>query len=203
MSSRQRICSNEDRRHRDRERDCDDRNDWNRQRSRSRSPRQDNAYSSAYNKLEMERKQNTNPLNGVTLSRRYWDIYDKRSKLPVWEYKKSFLKMLHQNQILTLVAETGSGKTMQIPQWCLEYARRYAIPGKKSLVACTQPRRVAAMSVATCVADELDGQIRQEVGYSIRFDRFGASFAEVLHRWYAFERSNELPSFGQLFGDHS
>lgn len=55
----------------------------------------------------------------------------------------------------------------KIPQWCLEWVRaRYA----KKAVACTQPRRVAAMSVAQRVAEEMDVCLGQEVGYSIRFE---------------------------------
>ena len=56
---------------------------------------------------------------------------------------------------------------LQIPQWCLEWVRaRY----QKKGVACTQPRRVAAMSVAQRVAEEMDVGLGQEVGYSIRFE---------------------------------
>ena len=59
---------------------------------------------------------------------------------------------------------------LQIPQWCLEYVRsKFAMSNKKG-VACTQPRRVAAMSVAQRVSDEMDLVIGQEVGYSIRFE---------------------------------
>lgn len=77
--------------------------------------------------------------------------------LPVWEYRAKFLEILDRNQCMVLVGETGSGKTTQIPQWCLDYAReKGTMKGKKYMVACTQPRRVAAMSVATRVADELD-----------------------------------------------
>ena len=54
---------------------------------------------------------------------------------------------------------------LQIPQWCLETRI-----DKRKCVACTQPRRVAAMSVAQRVADELDVTIGQEVGYTIRFE---------------------------------
>ena len=54
----------------------------------------------------------------------------------------------------------------QIPQWCVDFSKKL---GKKS-VACTQPRRVAAMSVAQRVAEELDVSLGQEVGYSIRFE---------------------------------
>ena len=56
----------------------------------------------------------------------------------------------------------------QIPQWCVDMVR--STGGPKRAVACTQPRRVAAMSVAQRVADEMDVMLGQEVGYSIRFE---------------------------------
>ncbi|VDN30837.1 unnamed protein product, partial [Gongylonema pulchrum] len=111
-----------------------------------------------------------NPFNGQPYTQRYFEIYKKRATLPVWEYKEKFLEVLDKNQCLTLVGETGSGKTTQIPQWCLEYCKLRALPGQRRLVACTQPRRVAAMSVATRVAEEMDVQLGSEVGYSIRFE---------------------------------
>ena len=56
---------------------------------------------------------------------------------------------------------------LQIPQWCVDWVKaRYAKKG----VACTQPRRVAAMSVAARVAEEMDVQLGSQVGYSIRFE---------------------------------
>ena len=59
----------------------------------------------------------------------------------------------------------------QIPQCCVDFARNLPlVGGKRKGVACTQPRRVAAMSVAARVADEMDVQLGQEVGYSIRFE---------------------------------
>lgn len=73
----------------------------------------------------------------------------KRIGLPVWEYRTKFFDLLDRHQTIVLVGETGSGKTTQMPQWCVEFARS---KGKKA-VACTQPRRVAAMSVAQRVAE--------------------------------------------------
>eukprot|EP00898_Chlorokybus_atmophyticus_P003156 jgi/Chlat1/3841/Chrsp26S04064 len=107
-----------------------------------------------------------NPWNMRPYSQRYYDILEKRKGLPVWQQRSEFLTMLAQCQTLVLMGETGSGKTTQIPQFVVEagYTR-----GKK-LVACTQPRRVAAMSVSRRVAEEMDVQLGEEVGYSIRFE---------------------------------
>jgi len=57
---------------------------------------------------------------------------------------------------------------LQIPQWCVDYVRQAAPVNNRKAVACTQPRRVAAMSVAQRVAEEMDVMLGQEVGYTIR-----------------------------------
>ncbi|KAH9362667.1 hypothetical protein HPB48_001236 [Haemaphysalis longicornis] len=111
--------------------------------------------------------QQLNPLTGLPYSNRYYELFRKRIALPVWEYREKFFEYLGTHQILVLVGETGSGKTTQIPQWCVELLRQ---KGGRRGVACTQPRRVAAMSVAARVAEEMDVAIGQEVGYSIRFE---------------------------------
>jgi len=108
-----------------------------------------------------------NPFTGLPFTPRYYEIHRKRSQLPVWEYRERFVDMVTQHQTIVLVGETGSGKTTQIPQWCLEWVRAR---NPKKGVACTQPRRVAAMSVAQRVSEEMDVCLGQEVGYSIRFE---------------------------------
>ena len=85
-----------------------------------------------------------NPLTGLGFSQNYFAILKKRKTLPVWEQKEDFLKIFKKNRITILVGETGSGKTTQIPQFLIDAG--YANNGK--IIACTQPRRVAAMSVA-------------------------------------------------------
>ncbi|EIW52885.1 pre-mRNA-splicing factor ATP-dependent RNA helicase PRP43 [Trametes versicolor FP-101664 SS1] len=109
----------------------------------------------------------TNPFSKKPHSAQYKKILQDRKKLPVFSQMDQFLKMFSQNQIIVMVGETGSGKTTQIPQFVC-YSDLPHTKGK--LVACTQPRRVAAMSVAKRVADEMDVQLGKQVGYSIRFE---------------------------------
>ncbi|KAM4564876.1 ATP-dependent RNA helicase DHX15 [Fundulus diaphanus] len=118
--------------------------------------------------VQQQQQQQMNPFTNLPHTPRYYEILEKRLRLPVWEYRDLFTEILMQNQSLVLVGETGSGKTTQIPQWCVEAMR--LLPGPRRAVACTQPRRVAAMSVAQRVADEMDVMLGQEVGYSIRFE---------------------------------
>jgi len=110
-----------------------------------------------------------NPLTGTVYSQRYHQILEKRRMLPAWEARKDFLKLVKRNQAVVLVGETGSGKTTQLPQFLLE-AGYHIQNGENRVIACTQPRRVAAMSVAQRVADELDVQLSTYVGYLIRFE---------------------------------
>ena len=107
-----------------------------------------------------------NPHTGNAYSKKYFDILEKRKDLPVWQQQQDFTNMLSKNQTLILVGETGSGKTTQVPQFVVDAG--YTSDGK--MCVCTQPRRVAAMSVARRVADEMDVTIGEEVGYSIRFE---------------------------------
>ncbi|RKP11305.1 P-loop containing nucleoside triphosphate hydrolase protein, partial [Piptocephalis cylindrospora] len=108
-----------------------------------------------------------NPFTNKPFSPKYKSIMEKRRLLPVVKYRQKFLDLVHANQTVVLVGETGSGKTTQIPQ----YLAYDLLPQLKGLqIACTQPRRVAAMSVAKRVADEMDVRIGTQVGYSIRFE---------------------------------
>lgn len=109
-----------------------------------------------------------NPLNGRPYSAQYARILEQRKGLPVYAQRDEFVTHVKKNQVTILVGETGSGKTTQIPQFCV-YAGLCGGAGKR-MIACTQPRRVAAMSVAKRVSEEMDVELGQEVGYSIRFE---------------------------------
>ncbi|TKA52525.1 hypothetical protein B0A53_04901 [Rhodotorula sp. CCFEE 5036] len=98
--------------------------------------------------------------------RRAQSIDEVRKSLPVYAWRQQFLDAVAQYQVLVIEGETGSGKTTQLPQYL--YEAGYCRDGKK--IGCTQPRRVAAMSVAARVAEEVGCRVGAEVGYSIRFE---------------------------------
>lgn len=87
--------------------------------------------------------------------------------LPICKYRSEILDMLKKNQVIIVCGETGSGKTTQLPKMAMELG--LGRDGRK--IACTQPRRVAATSVADRVAKELGSATGQTVGYQHRFDR--------------------------------
>ncbi|CAK9787247.1 putative pre-mRNA splicing factor [Cutaneotrichosporon oleaginosum] len=93
-------------------------------------------------------------------------IEETRKSLPIYEFRDELLDAIRDHQVLIVVAETGSGKTTQLPQYLHEAG--YTQGGLK--VGCTQPRRVAAMSVAARVAEEMGVRLGQECGYSVRFE---------------------------------
>ena len=92
-------------------------------------------------------------------------IMEQRQSLPIYKLKDELVKAIMDNQVLVVVGETGSGKTTQMTQYIAEAG--ICARGK---IGCTQPRRVAAMSVAKRVAEEFGCRLGQEVGYTIRFE---------------------------------
>lgn len=109
----------------------------------------------------------TNVFTGLSHTDRYREILKVRRELPVHSQRDEFLKMYHSSQIMVFVGETGSGKTTQIPQF-VAFDELPQLTGRQ--IACTQPRRVAAMSVAQRVSEEMDVELGAQVGYTIRFD---------------------------------
>ncbi|KAG9459931.1 hypothetical protein H6P81_004439 [Aristolochia fimbriata] len=102
----------------------------------------------------------------ITLGQRSkLSIQEQRQTLPIYKLKKELIQAVHDNQVLVVIGETGSGKTTQVTQYLAEAG--YTTTGK---IGCTQPRRVAAMSVAKRVAEEFGCRLGEEVGYAIRFE---------------------------------
>mmetsp|Transcript_57831 Transcript_57831/g.152186 ORF Transcript_57831/g.152186 Transcript_57831/m.152186 type:complete len:1158 (+) Transcript_57831:156-3629(+) len=92
-------------------------------------------------------------------------IKEQREFLPIFKLRNELLQAIHDNQVLIVIGETGSGKTTQITQYLAEAGYT-----SRGVIGCTQPRRVAAMSVAKRVAEEFGCRLGQEVGYAIRFE---------------------------------
>ncbi|CAL5218454.1 g135 [Coccomyxa viridis] len=93
-------------------------------------------------------------------------IKEQRESLPIFKLRDQFIQAVNDNQVLVVIGETGSGKTTQMTQYLDEGG--YTRNGKK--IGCTQPRRVAAMSVAKRVAEEVGCRLGEKVGYAIRFE---------------------------------
>lgn len=89
----------------------------------------------------------------------------QRQYLPVFACRSELLNIINDNNVVVIVGETGSGKTTQLTQYLHEEGF-----SKRGLIGCTQPRRVAAMSVAKRVADEMGVKLGEDVGYVIRFE---------------------------------
>ncbi|CAE7939406.1 unnamed protein product [Symbiodinium sp. KB8] len=92
-------------------------------------------------------------------------IKEQRESLPIFKLRNELLQAIHDNKVLIVIGETGSGKTTQITQYMAEAGYT-----SRGVIGCTQPRRVAAMSVAKRVSEEYGCRLGQEVGYAIRFE---------------------------------
>lgn len=86
------------------------------------------------------------------------------ANLPVNERQDEICKAISEHQVIILCGETGSGKTTQLPKLCLKIGR-----GTYGMIGHTQPRRIAARSVASRIAEELNTELGESVGYKIRF----------------------------------
>ena len=118
----------------------------------------------------MDRKENsyntgTTATTGSSLFSRTKTIDEQRQYLPIYAVRDDLLDVIRENQVTIIVGETGSGKTTQLTQYL--YEEGYASDG---MIGCTQPRRVAASSVAKRVAEEKGVVLGEEVGYAIRFE---------------------------------
>ncbi|GLS24730.1 ATP-dependent RNA helicase HrpA [Marinibactrum halimedae] len=85
-------------------------------------------------------------------------------QLPISERREEIAEAISKHQVVVLAGETGSGKTTQLPKICLELGR-----GVHGMIGHTQPRRIAASTVATRIAEELNVELGSSVGYQVRF----------------------------------
>ncbi|KAL6186353.1 hypothetical protein ACLB2K_042473 [Fragaria x ananassa] len=92
-------------------------------------------------------------------------LAQQRQYLPIYSVRDELFQVIRENQVIVVVGETGSGKTTQLTQYLHEDG--YTVGG---IVGCTQPRRVAAMSVAKRVSEEMETELGDKVGYAIRFE---------------------------------
>lgn len=92
-------------------------------------------------------------------------LREQREYLPAFAVREELLRVIRDNQVIVVVGQTGSGKTTQLTQFLYEDGY-----GKNGMIGCTQPRRVAAMSVAKRVSEEMEVKLGGLVGYAIRFE---------------------------------
>lgn len=113
-----------------------------------------------------------NPKDQEDTTTSHTSIQEQRRTLPAYSVKEDLVRTIMENQVTIVIGETGSGKTTQLTQFLFEegLGSNVATCGTKKMIACTQPRRVAAMSVAKRVSEEMDVKLGEEVGYSIRFE---------------------------------
>lgn len=121
------------------------------------------AYSNSYEALEWNKEASIKKFYATSMS--LDNIKKKREELPIFKLRNELLNVISKRNVLIVIGETGSGKTTQMTQYL--YESGYHLKGK---IGCTQPRRVAATSVAKRVSEEFGCKLGEDVGYSIRFE---------------------------------
>ncbi|KAK6456505.1 P-loop containing nucleoside triphosphate hydrolase protein [Scheffersomyces xylosifermentans] len=99
-------------------------------------------------------------------------IQKQRKLLPAFAVRSDLMRTIAENQVTVVIGETGSGKTTQLTQFLYEegFGSNLSSNGERRIIGCTQPRRVAAMSVAKRVSEEMNCTLGEEVGFAIRFE---------------------------------
>ncbi|CAK8688575.1 unnamed protein product [Clavelina lepadiformis] len=107
-----------------------------------------------------------NPFDGLPYSSMYYELLKKRQSLPIWKAKDDFVLAVDDSPIVLITGRAGSGKSTQVPQWCVQFARESNFGF--GTVVCAQPHAQVAMSLAIQVAREMDlTEVGNEVGYKI------------------------------------
>ncbi len=111
----------------------------------------------------------SSPRAVLAASMRSAGAFDTPESLPIAGMRDELLAAIRDHQVVVVAGETGSGKSTQLPKLCLELGR-----GVEGMIGHTQPRRVAARTIAERVAEELGSSIGAAVGYTVRFtDKVG------------------------------
>lgn len=100
-------------------------------------------------------------ISSVQLGETAQILLETRKQLPIYQHKDTIIQYIQNNQVTVIIGETGSGKSTQIPQ--------FLMPSNKKQIAVTQPRRVAAASLAARVSEEFGCVLGEEIGYQVRF----------------------------------
>lgn len=122
----------------------------------------EDVYKSGGNKFSKHLKKEEGGASAFSKSK---TLREQREFLPAFAVREDLLRVIRDNQVVVVVGETGSGKTTQLTQFLHEDGY-----SKFGMIGCTQPRRVAAMSVAKRVSEEMEVDLGDEVGYAIRFE---------------------------------
>ncbi|KAI9808937.1 MAG: DEAH-box RNA helicase prp16, partial [Phylliscum demangeonii] len=130
--------------------------------SAAAAPGEDEAQAGRSNKFADHLKAKSEGASAFSQSK---TLREQREYLPAFAVREELLRVIRDNQVVIVVGETGSGKTTQLTQFLYEDGY-----GKRGMIGCTQPRRVAAMSVAKRVSEEMEVPLGGLVGYAIRFE---------------------------------
>jgi len=118
--------------------------------------------------MEDYESQGSSPFTGRPYSQEYWNLLEERQKMPVYKKIPEILAKVNHHKIVLIQAETGAGKTTQIPQFVTHFMRHNNISGK---IMCTQPKKLACRLTAIRVAKEMDAQPGTVVGWWMRGER--------------------------------
>ncbi|KAL6454619.1 prp16 Pre-mRNA-splicing factor ATP-dependent RNA helicase prp16 [Candida maltosa Xu316] len=141
-------------------------------RSKTERAKQAKEAAGVSNSYEENKEEGTHAENDDTDDNNHNEILKQRRSLPAFAVRDDLLTTIRDNQVTIVIGETGSGKTTQLTQFLYEdgLGKNLDKHGERKIIACTQPRRVAAMSVAKRVSEEMNCKFGEEVGYSIRFE---------------------------------
>ncbi|KAI1309353.1 putative ATP-dependent RNA helicase DHX35 [Halotydeus destructor] len=119
--------------------------------------------------INEERKDDGDTVQQFSLSKSL-SSSQQRHRLPIYQYRDQILFLLEKYQVVIIQGETGSGKSTQVAQYLADSGWCSGVDDEPLLAGVTQPRRVAAMTLAKRVAEERGCDVGDEVGYTIRFD---------------------------------